>query len=120
MVLIEQTINAQIIRDLLREEDVFVEFDFAGVLRGDRLKEVEALRAAIASALMTPNEGRSVLNQPKSDDPAMNEFYLPTNNLAPVGTPPRTPATITTSGDEPAQSKKLLVQTREGVVERTV
>jgi hypothetical protein len=66
LVLIEQTINAQLVRSLLREDDVYVEFDFAGVLRGDRLKEMQALREAIGIGLMTRNEGRSVLNMPQA------------------------------------------------------
>jgi HK97 family phage portal protein len=88
LVLIEQTLNAQLLRGLLREDDVFVEFDFAGVLRGDRLKEIQALREAISIALLTPNEGRSVLNMPRSDDEAMDQFLVPANNLAPIGSLP--------------------------------
>ena len=75
LVAIEQKINAHLVRGLLAEPDVFVEFDFAGVLRGDRLKEVQALRAAIDGSLMTPNEGRSVLNMPRSEQPGMDSFY---------------------------------------------
>jgi HK97 family phage portal protein len=86
LVLIEQTLNAQLVRSLLREEDIFVEYDFAGVLRGDRLKEVEALREAIATALLTPNEARAIDNRPQSQTPGMDDFYLPRNNLQPVGT----------------------------------
>ena len=89
LILIEQAINSQVIRSLLREDDVYVEFDFAGVLRGDRLKEIEALREAIGNAMMTPNETRGVLNMERSDDPAMDQFYYPANNLAPIGSPPR-------------------------------
>lgn len=85
LVLIEQTLNAHVVRHLLREPDLFVEFDFAGVLRGDRLKEMQALREAIGTGLMTPNEGRSVLNMPKSEATGMDTFYLPTNNLTQVG-----------------------------------
>jgi HK97 family phage portal protein len=88
LVLIEQVINSQIIQALLREDDVFCEFDFAGVLRGDRLQEIASIRDAIATALMTPNEGRDVLNMQRSLEPGMNEFYLPFNNLQPVGSPP--------------------------------
>jgi phage portal protein BeeE len=84
LVLIEQAINAQLISARLGEEDVYVEFDFAGVLRGDRLKEIRALREAVGFALMTPNEGRTVLNLARSDDPAMDEFYAPLNNLQPI------------------------------------
>lgn len=85
LVLVEQTINAQLVTSLLREDDVFVEYDFAGVLRGDRLKEIEALREAISIALLTPNEGRSVLNMPKSTEAGMDRFYVPSNNLEPIG-----------------------------------
>lgn len=88
LVLIEQSINAQLVRHLLRETDVYCEFDFGAVLRGDRLKEIEALREAIGTAVMTPNEGRSKINMPRSPLPQMDEFYLPFNNLQPVGQPP--------------------------------
>jgi HK97 family phage portal protein len=84
LVLIEQAINAQLVRALLREDDVYVEFDFAGVLRGDRLKEVESLREAVATALLTPNEARAIDNRPRSKTPGMDDFYLPRNNLWPI------------------------------------
>lgn len=88
LLLAEGEFNAQVIRRLLRLDDIYVEFDFAGILRGDRLKEIEALREAIASALLTPNEGRTVLNMPTSDIEAMSKFYLPFNNLWPVDQDP--------------------------------
>lgn len=87
LILIEQTINAQLVRALLREDDIYVEFDFAGILRGDRLKEVQALREAIATAMLTPNEARALDNRPRSDTDGMDDFYLPRNNLIPVGVP---------------------------------
>jgi HK97 family phage portal protein len=92
LVLIEQALNAQLVRALLREDDVYVEFDFAGVLRGDRLKEVEALREAIGTALLTPNEARAIDNRPRSTADGMDDFYLPTNNLGRVGTQQQDPA----------------------------
>ncbi|MEA2255565.1 MAG: hypothetical protein QOG35_1610 [Solirubrobacteraceae bacterium] len=85
LVLIEQTMNAQLVRALLREDDVYLEFDFAGVLRGDRLKEVQSLREAIGTALLTPNEARAIDNRPRSETPGMDNFYLPANNLQAVG-----------------------------------
>jgi len=91
LVLIESAITAHVCRDLLREPDLFVEYDFAGVLRGDRLKEIEAIREAVATAVLTPNEARATLNKPKSDQPGMDEFYLPVNNLSPVGSAPTRP-----------------------------
>jgi HK97 family phage portal protein len=85
LVMIEQAVNAILVLGLLREKNVYVEFDFAGVLRGDLVKEIEALRAAIGIGLMTPNEGRTVLNRPPSEQDGANELWMPTNNLAPIG-----------------------------------
>lgn len=92
LVLIEQALNSQVVREQLRDDDVFCEFDFAGVLRGDRLREVQALREAIDSSLMTPNEGRSVLNMPRSTSPGMDAFYVRANNLRPMGADDAEPA----------------------------
>lgn len=84
LVIIEQAINCQLIRDLLQEEDVFVEFDFSKVLRGDRIAEINALRSAISTALMSPNEGRVVLGMPHVDEPLMDDYFIPANNLKPI------------------------------------
>lgn len=84
LILIEQLINAQVVRELLREDDVFVEFDLGVILRGDRLKEIKALREGVGMALYTPNEARGALNMPRSDEPGADSLYLPTNNLAPL------------------------------------
>jgi HK97 family phage portal protein len=88
LVMIEQAINAILIQGLLREPDVYVEFDFSGVLRGDTAKEIEALRNAIGTALLTPNEGRTILNRPPSAEPGADELWMPTNNLQPIGSIP--------------------------------
>lgn len=88
LVLIEQVINAQIVRGLLNEPDIFVEFDFAGVLRGDRLQEIQALREAISMGLLTPNEGRGVLNYESSPEPLADVLWMPVNNLAPMSEAP--------------------------------
>jgi HK97 family phage portal protein len=84
LVLAEQMFNAQVVRGLLREEDIFVEFDFAAILRGDRLKEIKALREAISMGLLTPNEGRDVLNMRRSDSKGADALWMPTNNLSPI------------------------------------
>ncbi len=117
LVLIEQCINSQVVRALLRETDVYCEFDFAGVLRGDRLKEIQALREAISSALLTPNEGRAVLNYQRADMDEMDTWYLPTNNLAPVGTP-NAPGSAVGQPPQANQERQLHVksQNRDYVV----
>lgn len=85
LILIEQAVNAVIVEGLLREPDVFVEFDFGLILRGDRQKEIQALREGVGMAIYTPNEARGALNMPASDSPAADELFLPTNNLGPIG-----------------------------------
>jgi HK97 family phage portal protein len=87
LVVIEQVLTA-VYQELSRERDVYVEFDFAGVLRGDFLKEVNALRLAVGSGLMTPNEGRSVMNRPRSDEPRADQLWMPWNNVQPMGEGP--------------------------------
>lgn len=87
LLMIESLFNAQVVLGLLREDDKYVEFDLSGLLRGDRLKEVQAMREAIASALLTPNEGRAIDNMPTSNQPGMDDFYLPRNNLWPLRIP---------------------------------
>ena len=87
LLIVEASMNSQLVRRLLAEDDIYVEFDFAAILRGDRLKEVQALRESIATALLTPNEARSIDNRPRSDLDGMDEFYLPRNNLWPLSVP---------------------------------
>jgi hypothetical protein len=125
LVLVEQCLNAQIIRDLLQIDDVFVEFDFGAVLRGSRLDEIAAVRDAIGSALMSPNEGRGVLQLARVRNPAMDEFYLPFNNLQPVGAPPvpqPAPPPFAPPGVVPAPStaRRLLVRSRDRDYEREI
>lgn len=88
LVLLEQIVTARILRFLLREDDTYVEFDFSGVLRGDPLKEINALRAAVGMGLMTPNEGRSARNLPRSTEKHADELWMPWNNLQPMGSDP--------------------------------
>jgi HK97 family phage portal protein len=87
LLLIEALMNAQVVRSLLREPDKYVEFDFSALLRPSLRDEVEAMRGQIKSAMLTPNEARSIRNMPKSDTPGMDSFYLERNNLWPLDEP---------------------------------
>lgn len=97
--LIEETLGAQLITEELGWESLFVEFDFAEVLKGETLKEIVALQTAIASGFLTLNEARQVRNMSRSDLPGMDAFYLPMNNLQPVGAPPA-PAAPSSDGSQ--------------------
>jgi HK97 family phage portal protein len=87
LVIAEQVLTARF-QELLREFDLYLEFDFAGVLRGDFLKEVNAIRLAVGSGLLTPNEGRAIQNRPASNEPRANELWMPWNNLQPMSSEP--------------------------------
>jgi HK97 family phage portal protein len=87
LVLIEQVFNAHVCRGLLRDPELFGEFDFAGILRGDRLKEIQAIREAISTAVLTPNEGRDLTGRPRSGAPEADLLYMPANNLKPIDNP---------------------------------
>jgi HK97 family phage portal protein len=102
LVLIEQLLTAHVCREMLREDDTFVEFDLGMILRGDRLKEIQALREGIRSALYTPNEGRAALNMPKSDADGADKLWLEQNNLAPIDQPPEPKNTNQGPGAPPA------------------
>jgi HK97 family phage portal protein len=84
LILIEQMLNAHLVQGLLREEDIFVEFDMGLILRGDRLKEIQALREGVSMGIYSPNEARGALHLPLSDNELADELWLPTNNLEPL------------------------------------
>ena len=84
LVMIEQKINAHIIEGILRQKDVYVEFDLGYILRGDRLKEIQAFREGILSGIYTPNEVRQNLNLPSSPAPDADKLWMPKNNSAPI------------------------------------
>lgn len=91
LVLVEQTLTAVIARDYFGEDDIYYEFDFGPVLRGDRLKEINAFRLGIGSGVYTPNEARRALNLPASDADGANDLWMPTNNLTRLGAEPEEP-----------------------------
>lgn len=90
--LIKETIETQLIRNYKpwADEGLFVDFDLSEVLKGEPLAEVQAIREAIGTGIMTPNEGRQARNLPPSDDPEAEKLHMPVNNLAPMGQPPAT------------------------------
>jgi hypothetical protein len=89
LVIIEQALT-ETWQTVASEVDVYVEFDFSGVLRGDALKEINAIRAAIATGVLSPNEGRAIQNRERSTEPDADRLWMPYNNLSPLGSPPDT------------------------------
>lgn len=85
--LVKETIQCQLVDayEPWASEGLFVDFDLSDVLKGEPLAEVQAIREAIATGIMTPNEGRQARNLPPSPDPAADRLHMPTNNLTPMG-----------------------------------
>lgn len=90
LTLIEDTLKAQLIDtyEPWAAERLYVAFDLTEVLKGDALKEVQAVREGIQTGVLTQNEGRRRLNMSRYDDPAADQLLVPTNNLTPVGASP--------------------------------
>ena len=90
LTLIEETLKAQLIDTFApwADERLYVAFDLTEVLKGDTLSEIQAVREAIGTGVMTPNEARRRLNLSRYDDDAADELYLPANNLQALGDTP--------------------------------
>lgn len=82
LTLIEESFKAQIIDPEPAFQGLFVEFDLAEVLKGDKVKEINALKIAVMAGLMTINEARAVLNLPRFDLDWCDKPLIPANNLA--------------------------------------
>lgn len=81
LTMLEETLQAQVIDPEPAFAGLFVEFDLAEVLKGDKLKEINALKLAVQSGLMTVNEARRVQNLPEFDADWCNGPLIPANNL---------------------------------------
>lgn len=81
LTLIEESFKAQVIDPEPAFQGLFVEFDLAEVLKGDKTKETDALKTAVQSGLLTLNEARQVMNLPPHDADWADEPLIPANNL---------------------------------------
>jgi HK97 family phage portal protein len=82
LTLFEESFQAQVIDPEPAFQGLFVEFDLAEVLKGDKVKEINALKIAVTSGLMTINEARAVQNLPAFSEEWCNAPLIPANNLA--------------------------------------
>jgi HK97 family phage portal protein len=129
LTLLTDTLNAQLVamEPAWRDERVFLAFDLSDVLRSDTPEEITAVGTAIGTGVMTPNEGRNRLRMRKSDNPAADELYMPSNNLTVMGAPtePDTapePPPIEAEDEESVAKRhvdraKRLIQTKMGAGE---
>lgn len=91
--LIEEILQRQLIDD--EEEwssDLYVRFDLAEVLRGNRREEIDAASEAFNNGLMTLNEARLMIDMPpvdpKCDPEGMADMpHIQRNNMRPITEP---------------------------------
>lgn len=85
LAMIEQTLTATLARDYFAEGDLYLEFDYGPVLRGDRQKEIAMFKEGIQGSIYTMNEVRRALNLPPRDEPDADRLFYSANNMEPVG-----------------------------------
>lgn len=85
--LLTATINSQLIEPVQAwaDERLFVAFDLSEVLKSNTREEIAAIKDAVGTGVMTPNEGRAKMRLPRSANGAADELYIPANNLQPLG-----------------------------------
>lgn len=96
IVLAEHDLNTQLASEPAFDGE-FVQYDLGKVLRGDRLKEMQAMRQGIGTGLLTPNEARAAQDLPPYGNPAdeanaANKLYMPANNMRAIDAPPDPPS----------------------------
>lgn len=75
-------------RWLLQEENVYIEFEFEGLLRSDLKTRLEGYRSGIAGGILTPNEARIIEGWPAKeggDDLMMQVNMSPIQKLGQTG-----------------------------------
>jgi HK97 family phage portal protein len=91
--LIEETLQRQLIdEEETWSDNIYVQFDLAEVLRGNRREELDAASQAFYNGLMTLNEAREFVDMPpvdpKTDPEGMADIpHVQANNLRPITAP---------------------------------
>jgi len=79
--MLEQDFQSQLLPEVEDAEGVFMEFNIAEKLQGDFETQSKSLQSAIGRPWMTANEGRTIMNLPKLDDPGADQLVTPLNVL---------------------------------------
>lgn len=106
LVMIEETIQAQLVESEPEWDGAFVEFDTGELLRPDPEARARMHMLTQQSSSTSINERRKLENLPRIDDPIADTVFMPAN-MIPVGVD--TPATDQTTAGTPAQGVADLV-----------
>ena len=77
--MIEQSIDAHLLTEKERAEGIFAAFTDEGIKRGAIKEKQDFLLGMVNGGLMTPNEGRALLDLNPDDDPASDKLRIPAN-----------------------------------------
>ena len=95
-------VEGALMRDLLSEEEVAegyrIRFDYKPLLKGDLLSTVQALATQRQHGLLSPNEGRRILDMNPRDDPGGDSYQE-----TPTGAAPNDPRRRATDMPAPRQ-----------------
>ena len=88
----EQSAVINLLSDKEQEQGYYVNFTEEGMLRGSASQTKDVILGYVNGGLLTPNEGRALLDRNADDDPASNRLRIPANI---VGEPKKPePATV--------------------------
>lgn len=91
---LEQSIDANLLTDADRKAGVYANFVEEGLLRGSAIDTKESILGYVNGGILTPNEGRALLDRNPMPDAESDELRIPANI---VGAVPE-PADMTTEG----------------------
>ena len=75
----ESALNQSLLRG---EDDLFVQIDVRGMLRGDAQSRASYYQQLFQVGVLSPAEIRSLEDMPPVDQPGMDDHYVPVNNYA--------------------------------------
>lgn len=81
---IEQSIDASLLTEDERKAGLYANFVDAGLLRGSIETQKDVLLGYVNGGLMTPNEGRAVLDMNPDADPESDQLRIPANIVGSV------------------------------------
>jgi HK97 family phage portal protein len=89
---VEEILQAQLVEEEEWSSDIYVQFDLAEVLRGNRREELDAASQAFNNGLMTLNEAREFVDlppvKPETDPEGLADVpHIQANNMRPITQP---------------------------------
>lgn len=96
---IEQSADANLLTDRDRKSGIYAKFVVAGMLRGSAKDTKDVILGYVNGGLLTPNEGREMIEHNPDPDPASDKLRIPANITGSVPEPDGE------GGDKPADDK---------------